>query len=94
MTKVVDEAIAKMREGQSAQQAIPEVDQLNRSVDMRIFSKLLKGEVLSPAEAHQAWMEKFAYWRVGKKLHKAVRVGQSAAAEAGAEFDLTRAGSV
>lgn len=94
----VDTALLTIRRGQAAQSALQigeqSLEDLNKSVDDRIFAKLLRNEVLSPEEALQAWLEKYAYHRLAKKLRQTVRSGQRAAAEVGEEFDLTRSSSV
>ena len=92
----VDEALLSIRRGQAANQELSDnaLADLAQAVDDKVFAKLLKGEVLSPEEAHQAWLEKYAYFRLAKKLRTAVRVGQRAAQRTGHEFDLTRTGSV
>lgn len=92
----VDRALLAMRTGKEAEATLAEgsLSEMSQSVDDRLFAKLTRGEVLTPEEAHQAWLEKFAYFRLSKKLRTLSRIGHRAAVKAGPEFDLHRTSSV
>lgn len=100
MTNIaIDDALLKLRRGQAAavelEVTASSIAELMEGVDKRLFGKLLRGEVISPEEAHQAWIEKYSYYRLTKKLVKTERIGRGAAAQTAApEFDLTRTPSV
>ena len=78
-----DTDLLALRHGQAAEGDLsnlgPALAKLDAAVDSRVFSKLLRGETVTPEEALQAWLEKYAYHRLTQELRKTVRRGVRAA---------------
>ena len=54
------------------------LDKLEHAIATRIFAPLLHGEALDPTVAVQAWVEKFAYRQLRRRLTQRVLMGQTA----------------
>ena len=78
-----DDDMLALRHGQAAEGDLsnlgPALEKLDDAVDSRIFSKLLGGLTVTPEEALQAWLEKYAYHRLTRELRKTIRKGRHAA---------------
>jgi hypothetical protein len=78
-----DDDMLALRHGQAAEGDLsnlgPALEKLTMAVNTRIFTKLLRGETVTPEEALQAWLEKYSYHRLTHELRKTVRKGRRAA---------------
>ena len=77
--------LVTLSEGQAASTELPMTEKLllklEKSVETRIAMILESGEALSPDIAIQAWIEKFAYRRLHRRLTQQVVMGQNAGEE-------------
>ena len=68
--------------GHQATQELPLTEELlvklERAIDTRVFSTLTRGDALDPTVAVQAWVEKFAYRQLRRRLTQRVVMGQTA----------------
>lgn len=90
----LDDALLAIRQGQAAGQALgyaaEHLEQLAAAVDTSIFTKLQAAHVLTPDEAIQAWFEKYAYYRLARKLQQTVRIGKTTAERIAPALDLNK----